>query len=142
MNQAKESNFASVVAYLHDNEADVEPFLRCVCGEIAAHFAQFEIIFVNDASRDGGPQAVKRFQAAGGAGAPVTLVNMSIYQGVELCMNAGIDLAIGDFVFEFDTLDVSYEEGSVFRAYQTALKGYDIVSVRPEKNRTLTSGLF
>ncbi len=32
----------------------------------------------------------------------ISVINMSYFHGLELSMNAGMDMAIGDFVFEFD----------------------------------------
>lgn len=138
----KESNFISAVAYLRDDEARVGPFLQRLARVLDARCQQYEIILVNDASRDGSAEAVKQFVRQAGTAVPVTLVNMSLYQGVELCMNAGLDLAIGDFLYEFDSLDTSYDEALVWRAYETALTGYDIVSVGPEKSRSMSSRLF
>ena len=142
MNREKESNFASAVVYLHDNEGQIIPFLERVWGELEQHFKQFEIIAVNDASRDGSVEEIRRFMAQKNRTMPLTIVNMSLYQGVELCMNAGLDLSIGDFIFEFDSLSLCYPEGQIFDAYRTALTGYDIVSVRPRRSRSLTSRLF
>lgn len=142
MNKEKESNFASAVIYLHNNEGQVTRFLERVWNELEEHFKQFEIILVNDASRDGGVEEARRFMAQPGKDMPLTIVNMSLYQGVELCMNAGLDLSIGDFIFEFDSLSLGYPKGQIFEAYQTALTGYDIVSVRPKRGRSLTSRLF
>ena len=56
-------------------------------------------------------------------------------------MNAGLDAAIGDYVYEFDSTRHPYEPSMVFAAYQTALKGNDIVSVCPSRT-TGGSGLF
>ena len=39
----------------------------------------------------------------------VNVVHMSFFQGLESAMNAGRDIAIGDFVFEFDDILVDYE---------------------------------
>ena len=97
---------------------------------------------VNDASRDSSVEEIRRFMSQKGKTMPLTIVNMSLYQGVELCMNAGLDLSIGDFIFEFDSLALSYPEGQIFEAYCTALTGYDIVSVRPRRSRSFTSRLF
>lgn len=138
----KESNFISAVAYLHEEAALVKPFLERVCGALAGRFRQFEVILVDDASRDGSVEAVREFVQESPWTMPVTVVHMSVYQGIELCMNAGIDLAIGDFVFEFDTLELP-DGGALFdQAYDTALAGFDIVSVCPQKNRRGPSGLF
>ena len=131
--ESKESNFISAVAYLHEEAALVEPFLQRVCGALAGRFQQFEVILVNDASRDGSVEAVRTFVQSSPWTMPVTVVNMSVYQGIELCMNAGVDLAIGDFVLEFDTLELPDDP---------ALIGFDIVSVCPQKNRRGFSSLF
>lgn len=138
----KESNFVSAVAYLHDDCALVKPFLERVCGALSERFEQFEVILVNDDSRDGGVDAVREFVRAGAYSAPVTVVNMSVYQGIELCMNAGMDLAVGDFVFEFDTLELPRDASLLGTAYDTALAGFDIVAVSPQKNRGGFSDLF
>ena len=142
MNREKESNFVSAVVYLHDNAGQISPFLERVYDELEQHFKQFEIIMVNDASRDSSVEEIRRFMSQKGRTMPLTIVNMSLYQGVELCMNAGLDLSIGDFIFEFDSLALSYPEGQIFEAYCTALTGYDIVSVRPRRSRSFTSRLF
>ena len=138
--KAKESNFVSAVFYMKEDALRVQPFLQKLSAALAARFAHFEIIVVNDASHDDSVAQVKAFAAQ--SGTPVTLINMSLAQGTELCMNAGLDLSIGDFVFEFDTLDVTFDFALLDKAYDTALAGYDIVSVSPAKNRSVSSHLF
>lgn len=138
--QQKESNFVSAVGYLHNDAARVVPFLKRVRETLEARFAHYEIILVDDASKDGSVDEIKRFQSE--TDVPITIVHMSVSQGRELCMNAGLDFSIGDFVFEFDTLDTSYDAELLNKAYDTALTGYDIVTVGPEKNRKLSSSLF
>ncbi|MEG2930282.1 MAG: glycosyltransferase [Ruthenibacterium sp.] len=138
--QNKESNFISAVAYVYDDALHVAGFLQRVQQTLEARFDHYEIIMVNDASRDGSVQEIKKYVRANAA--PVTLINMSLAQGRELCMNAGMDAAIGDFVFEFDTLDTGYDAALLCKAYETALTGYDIVSVGPAKNRNFVSSLF
>ncbi len=46
-------------------------------------------------------------------------------------MNAGMDLAIGDFVYEFDTVAYSCQEEILEAVYARCLEGYDIVSASP-----------
>ena len=43
-------------------------------------------------------------------------------------MNAGVDLAIGDFVFEFDTVCMDYKTELLMQVYRRSLEGFDIVS--------------
>ncbi|MBP8855155.1 MAG: glycosyltransferase [Oscillospiraceae bacterium] len=138
----KEKNFISAVAYIHNDAGRVKPFLQRLYAQFDAAFATYEIILVNDACSDASVQEAKEFVREAGIKAPITIVNMSIYQGVELAMNAGLDLAIGDFVYEFDTLMLSYEEELICKAYYTVLEGHDIVSVCPRRARNLGSNLF
>lgn len=138
----KESNFASAVAYLHEDAACVDAFLRALSAMLKAHFKQYEIIVVNDAAPDEAVRAVRAFVTDTDGGAPVTLVNMSVRQGLELAMNAGLDAAIGDFLFEFDVMAPACAGDVAFAAYEKALEGHDIVSVGPEHDRSLTSAAF
>lgn len=136
----KEMNFVSAVVYLHNDERRVQPFFSMLAQQLGAHFNKYEIVCVNDASTDASTSRLKEVSKQ--LNVPVTLINMSLQQGVELCMNAGLDMAIGDFVYEFDTLCAEYDTGLVFAAYQKSLEGNDIVSVSPAKNRNAASGLF
>ncbi len=140
MMQEKEKNFVSAVAYLGDDPTLVRPFLQRLYSVLGEHFERFEIICVNDACRAAADE-VRQF---GGKenGVPVTLVNMSVRQGVELCMNAGIDISIGDYVFEFDSMLTPYDPSLIFACYQKGQEGYDIVSACPQKSGRLTSRLF
>ncbi len=136
----KDNNFVSAVAYVKNNENDVFNFLKIINSELSNNFLHYEIIMVNDASFDASEQQIKTFAAQNSA--PITLISMSIGQGAELCMNAGVDAAIGDFVFEFDTLNAQFDPSLLLETYKELLKGYDIVSVGPKKNRNIVSGLF
>lgn len=139
--QNLEKNFVSAVVYVHNNEKQIEFFLKMLQRELAAHFGKYEIIMVNDASTDRSAEIIRK-TAEGFESAVVSILKMSYFQGVELSMNAGKDLAIGDFVFEFDTVDVDYEEELIYQVYQTALTGYDIVSASSDKNKSFSSNMF
>ena len=137
----KESNFLSAVVYLPEGSAGrAVPFLQMLHGQLEEHFKQYEIICVDDRCADGTAEAVRRW-AAEELDKPLTLLHMSLRQGRELGMNAGLDAAIGDFVYEFDTLQTPYEPDTIWRAYRKALEGNDIVTVGPARARA-SSGLF
>lgn len=140
MNIDKEKNFVSAVAYLGSDPSLVAPFLDMINEQLDAHFETYEIICVNDACRTAAEE-VKNYQGARN-NVPVTLVNMSVKQGVELCMNAGIDISIGDYIFEFDSLLTPYEPSLIFECYQKGQEGYDIVSACPKGVGKLSSRLF
>lgn len=128
-NKNKEKNFVSAVVYLHNDGARVVDFFKTICAALDARFAQYELVAVDDACTDD-TVATLRAWAAGQA-APLTVLHMSLHQGLEPCMNAGLDAAIGDYVYEFDTTEMPYAPDLIFKAYETALTGCDIVSVCP-----------
>ncbi|MDF2923210.1 MAG: glycosyltransferase family 2 [Paenibacillaceae bacterium] len=137
----KEKNFLSVVLYVHNNEENLKNFLPKLYPILNDNFNAFEIIFVNDCSVDDSVAAIRQFSNTFD-NAMISIVNMSVYQGLEISMNAGVDLAIGDFVFEFDNLVIDYDPHLILQVYQEALKGYNIVTAAPEKNKRSSSRLF
>lgn len=135
----KEKNFVSAVVYLHNDGARAAEFCALLVKELEAHFDQYELVAVDDACTDDTVPLLRQFAA--NMAKPLTILHMSLYQGLEAGMNAGLDAAIGDYVYEFDSTRHPYEPSMVFAAYQTALKGNDIVSVCPSRT-TGGSGLF
>lgn len=126
-NNNKEKNFASAVVYMHNDAGRVADFIGDLDRTLADNFLKYEIIVVNDFSTDEGAAELKR-QIAGTDRGVVTLLNMSYHHGVESAMNAGVDLSIGDFVFEFDTMDSDFPWETLMEIYRHSLTGYDIVN--------------
>ncbi len=135
----KEKNFVSAVVYVNNDAERVSTFLESLYNFFDESFLNFEIICVNDGSLDNSKELIK--QTAKGMQGRVTLLNMSFYQGLEQAMNAGVDLAIGDFVFEFDSCVSDYPIETVRSVYEKCLDGNDIV-VAVAGQRRLTSRLF
>ncbi len=137
----KEKNFMSAVLYVHNDEARIGDFLHMVVEVLEDHFEHAEIICVNDCSQDNSVDIVRKV-STGVKNTTVTVLNMSYFHGVETAMNAGMDLAIGDFVLEFDACVQDFEPAKIMEAYHKTLKGYDIVSASPDKKQRFTSRLF
>lgn len=136
-----EKNFASAVIYVHNAEDRIGGFLTAVAGILEQNFEHAELICVNDCSRDGSLAAIRKVREHV-QGISISVVNMSYFHGLELAMNAGMDLAIGDFVFEFDQTVMDFEPGLVMDVYRRCLEGFDIVSASPDKREKLSSRLF
>lgn len=139
--QNLEKNFISAVVYIHNNEKQIKVFLEMLHGILESHFEKYEIIMVNDASDDDSVDIIREV-AKEFDNSVVSILKMSYFQGLELSMNAGKDLAIGDYVFEFDTVDMDYDSEKIYEIYKEALSGYDIVSASSDKNRKLSSTIF
>ena len=138
----KEKKFVSLVVYLHNNESEVEKFFKTVVTKISEKFTQYELVCVDDACDDNTIYNLTEYVKNNNLDAMVNLVHMSYYQGVEASMNAGRDLAIGDFVFEFDSCVVDYDADVLNQIYEKLLEGYDVVSAVSDSRKPLSSRIF
>jgi dolichol-phosphate mannosyltransferase len=137
----KEKSFVSAVVYIHNDGNRVKDFLGLLVGVLENNFEHSEIICVNDFSTDNGPALIREV-ANTAKTTTVSVLNMSYFHGKEMAMNAGIDLAIGDFVFEFDYTLVDFDESLIMDVYRKSLEGFDIVSASPNRKMSLYSKVF
>lgn len=142
MGTDKENNFVSVVAYLHNHEEQLPVFLDFITGMLEANFNRYELIFVDDYCTDNSVGLIQDYVAGLRDKALISIIHMSRYHGVERAMQAGIDLSIGDFVYEFDNVCLDYPAGLFMQVYHKALEGCDIVAASPETNRDFFSSAF
>lgn len=139
---SKEKNFISAVLYAHNADKDIRATLEKLYSVLEANFDHYEIICVNDASTDQTRQEISTFSKALNT-AVISVINMSSFQGIELSMNAGVDLAIGDFVYEFDSVIMDYDVQLITDVYRKALdEGCDIVAAVPEHTSGKASRFF
>lgn len=137
----KEKNFASAVIYVHNAGKRIEHYLGTVIRVMEENFEHSEIICVNDFSSDNSLEVIRRTSCET-VSTSVSVINMSSFHGLELAMNAGVDLSIGDFVFEFDNTFLDFESSMIMTVYRHSLEGYDIVSASPDRRERFTSGIF
>lgn len=137
----KEKNFVSAVVYINNAENSIGLFMRRLIGVFENNFEHSEIICVNDNSFDKSVDEIKEASKVA-ASTSVSVVNMSHFHGMELAMNAGVSLSIGDFVFEFDHPYMDYDEQIIMDVYRKSMEGFDIVSAVPDKKERLSSRLF
>ncbi len=138
----KQKNFISCVVYLHNEGEGLVSFLDTLRGTMEQHFEKYELICVDDASEDNTVQNLQEYVAAAESKKPISLVLMSYYQGTEASMNAGRDLAVGDFIYEFDHAFVDYDPALIMQIYNKSLEGYDIVAAAPKNYISLSSRMF
>lgn len=136
----KEKNFISVVVYVYNNEKTIAETLKNINNTLKENFNKYEIICVDDASKDSSITEIEKF-AKTLNNEILSVVKMSYYQGLELSMNAGVDFAIGDYVYEFDNIINDYENDVIMQVYNKCLEGYDIVSTT-SKDRIKASSMF
>lgn len=141
-NQNLEKNFISAVIYLNtaENAQKLSDFIAHLMGVLSDNFLKYEIICVDDGSPQEYLDEVK--QTVQQRSVPVTVLHMSFYQGMELSMNAGRDLAIGDYVLEFDECVWNFPDDMIMQAYREVLKEWDIVCCADRTKEGITSKAF
>ena len=140
MRNNKEKKVISAVVYLYNNESVIVPFLKKITTILDDLFEAVEVIIVNDASTDNSLKVIrncnelKQFK--------ISILQMSFHQGLEVSMTAGVDLSLGDFIYEFDDLVIDYNLSAIEESYRLLIKDNDIVNVSPSKSNSLVSSLF
>ena len=138
---SKEKNFISAVIYVHNAQEHIGSFLKNIIQVLEKYFEHSEIICVDDDSDD---HSVLAIREAGSRVETVSIsvLHMSYFHGTEAAMGAGTDLAIGDFVLEFDTTHQDFTNETVMEVYRKSLEGYDIVSASPLCRQKMASRMF
>lgn len=141
--QLKEKNFLSAVLYLNSAENAVQAgaFLDKLCKNLEENFLHYEVICVDDDTKSDILDEVKSIRTKYSEAA-ITILHMSYYQGMEMSMNAGRDLAIGDFVMEFDECVWNFPDECIMQVYRECLKDCDIVCCGDERKNKVSSRLF
>ena len=140
----KEKNFVSAVVYVHDDAVRLPAFLHMLFGVLEENFLHAEIICVEDASEDDSAAVIRQVgkEREGAQSVSLSLLTLASFHGVEGAMAAGVELAIGDFVFEFDSVTFDFTPETVLAVYRKALTGFDIVSAVPTGARAFSSRAF
>lgn len=136
----KEKNFVSIVAYLKNNENDIQNFSIELDRLLKEKFEAYEFVFVNDNSEDNTKQKLKEISDS--LTGNVVVIDLAYDHGLEVAMLAGVDFAIGDFIFEFDTVKINYNLDDILKIYYKSLEGFDIVSATPRGVQNRSSQIF
>lgn len=138
----KEKKFISLVVYLHNVEDYIQHFMAAVIPVCERSFQDFEIVCVDDGCTDATIERLKEYLEKNQIKAMVNVIHMSFFQGMESAMNAGRDIAIGDFVYEFDDVFVDYPPEMLLKVYEKMLEGNDIVAASSKGKLRFTSRTF
>lgn len=137
---SKEKNFISIVTYAKNDEKSIGKFLKDIDSLMSEKFEAYEFIIVNDASTDQTKEAIERNSDT--INGNLIVIDLAWEHGLEKGILAGIDIAIGDFLIEFDNADINYSLDTIMSAYYKCLEGYDIVAVSPNEKLKTSSKLF
>ncbi len=114
----------SIVVSVYNEEQNINPVLTQLIHEIQVFQEQisFEIICVNDGSKDNSLRELQKFQEV----FPIKIVNFTRNFGHEIAMTAGMDCATGDAVLFMDG-DGQNPPSVILEMIAKWLEGFDIV---------------
>lgn len=118
----KKDMLISVVVVVRNASAVLPQFLREVSAVLSERFKDYEIVVVDDASRDGTAQAV---QLAQKELSNIQLYTLSRRSGLSVATIAGLDNAIGDYMITMDILRDPVAK--IPEMIERAVEGADIV---------------
>ena len=135
----RNKTFLSVVLYTRDDLPALCGFLRQIGTWLQENFELYEIVIVDDASAvDVLPQIA---ETAAAYGVNVVAIRLARRHGVEAGIKAGLDRALGDWIFELESAHVDFKLEVLQEMYRWGSEGNDIVTASGDRG-SLRSRLF
>lgn len=130
-----EENFVSVVLVVQNEEQKIEQCLSQVFDLLHNTFKNYEVVIVDNASTD------KTIQLAENIPYKFTVVKLARKHSVEMAIQAGIDIAIGDYIIEVPNIEEINDWCVISKLYYKSQEGYDFVFCIP-KSKRISSKIF
>lgn len=137
-------NKLSIVVSVYNEEAVLDKFYETILPILEGIDSDYELIFVNDGSRDASPAILDRLAMDS---KKVKVIHFSRNYGHEAAMIAGIDYSSGDGIVCMDA-DLQHPVECIPQILDTFNQGYEVISMVRTANKSagfvknLTSGLF
>ncbi|MFC1809139.1 XrtA system polysaccharide deacetylase [Candidatus Omnitrophota bacterium] len=114
----------SVVIPLYNEVESVEELVKQVDGEVARLSSSYEILLIDDGSKDGTPEKVKQLKEMYPS---IKLIRFKRNFGQTLAMVAGFNKAEGEIIITLDG-DLQNDPRDIFKLLDKIHEGYDVVS--------------
>lgn len=137
-------NKLSIVVSVYNEEAVLDKFYQTIFPVVEGVDCDYELVFVNDGSRDASPAILDRLAMESDK---VKVVHFSRNYGHEAAMIAGIDYSSGDGIICMDA-DLQHPVECIPQILDAFNQGYEVISMVRTANKSagfiknITSGLF
>lgn len=118
------SEFVSIIVPVYNERESIRPMLTEVRSALEGWSHEWELLFVNDGSRDG---TTEELNAAATLDDRVRVVHLRRNFGQTAAMAAGIDHALGEVLVPIDG-DLQNDPADIPRLVDELSKGFDVVS--------------
>lgn len=137
-------NKLSIVISVYNEEAVLDKFYQAILPIVESIYSDYELIFVNDGSKDASPAILDRLAMES---EKVKVVHFSRNYGHEAAMIAGIDYSSGDGIICMDA-DLQHPVECIPQILDKFDQGYEVISMVRTANKSagliknITSGMF
>ena len=128
-------NYVSVVAVISDDADIIIPRIQNLERVMRENFKYYEFVFVDNHSADNSLEVLKSLNMK------CTIVELAQRHKLPQAVMAGVDAAIGDYIFEIEDLSVDLNCDLLAEMYETCQQGNDFVFLTPH-NSSAMSRLF
>lgn len=135
----KEKTYISTVIYLENNRS-VLNFIKKIDGYLFNHFENHEIILVNNCKGEKISKEIAKDNHLFSTN--LIILNLPWKHKLESAMLAGTEMAVGDYIFEIDTISIDYSIEILMDLYNKAISGYDLVGAMPKTTQKFSSKIF
>jgi polyisoprenyl-phosphate glycosyltransferase len=130
--------FVSFVVYIgNEEESCISHFLKTITPYVNQTFANYEILLVNDSIKGRNLSLLEK--EVSDLNGHFIILDLAYRHGLENGMIAGLDRAMGDYVFEIDSVRCNYPVTLLEEMFIKTKSGYDIIFARPKEKSALNS---
>jgi glycosyltransferase involved in cell wall biosynthesis len=137
-------NDLSVIIPIYNEEENISTLYSRLCKVLDELALGYEVIFVNDGSKDKSFELIKELASQNKA---VKYIDLSRNFGHQIAVSAGIDVALGNAIIIIDA-DLQDPPELIFEMYQKLKQGYQVVYAKRKRRdgdgfmKRLTSKVF
>ena len=124
-----EQNYISVIIVVNDEKKNIIEKVNKVNGVLKNNFKNSEILIVDNTSKKISFESLKESKINH------TIIKLPIKHGNQSALNAGIAMAIGDYMVEIEDISFDIDYNQIVDLYKKSQEGNDFVFLTPKQSK-------
>lgn len=124
-----EQNYISVIIVVNDEKKNIIEKINKINDILKNNFKNSEILIVDNTSKKISFESLKNLKINH------TIIKLPIKHGNQSALNAGIAMAIGDYIVEIEDISFDIDYNQIVDLYKKSQEGNDFVFLTPKKSR-------
>lgn len=124
-----EQNYVSVIIVVNDEKKDIIEKINKINDVLKNNFKNSEILIVDNTSKKISFESLKKSEIN------YTIIKLPIKHGNQSALNAGIAMAIGDYMVEIEDISFDIDYNQIVDLYKKSQEGNDFVFLTPKQSK-------